>query len=82
MILIAGNFGNPRSISSRSNKFNKKILNFVEKCMPQVFKSRTQSTALGSLDRNISLIFDLRSTVMAPEVTIDQVLYSRFGDIG
>ena len=37
-ISIVRNFGDPRLISSRSNKFEmKKILNFVEKCIPPAF---------------------------------------------
>ena len=91
--LIKCNFGDFRSISSRSNKFKfqKEILNSVEKCIPPFFRSRRQpiiarndfqkrSIALEIVYCSISFRFDLRSIVTAPEVTKGQGLYSRLRD--
>ena len=70
---------------------NKKIVNFVEKCIPTVFRPRRknfvarndkkQSIALEILYGSITLRIDLRLAVQATEFTIGQGLYSRFGDL-
>ena len=75
----------------KQKQISKLFLNFVEMCILPGFRSgrrtiiarndsQKQSIALEILYRNISLRFDLRSTVKTPEVTRGQGLYSRFGD--